>query len=197
MPLAAPGGHIFIFSGLIDAMDNLDELAAVVCHEIGHVSARHLSKRIDQSKNIGIATMAGLLAGMLLGGPVASAVIAGTLAASMQAQLHFSREDERQADQLSYKYMKPASLDPGGMIRALNEIQKGSWLGTGKAPAYLLTHPTGPERMSNLESMLSEYSPQVLSEEAVHFNALYPAFKMLVKARSLDPHDAMAVFQTK
>ncbi len=192
---AAPGGHIFVFSGLIDAMSDVDELAAVICHEIGHVSARHLAKRIEQSKGIGIATMAGILAGMLIGGPVASAVIAGSMAASMQAQLHFSREDERQADQLSYKYMKPASFDPAGMIRALDEIQKGSWLGTGKAPAYLLTHPTGPERISNLESMLTEYTPQELTEEAVRFKALWPAFKTIVKARSLDPHDALASFQ--
>ena len=192
---AAPGGHIFIFSGLIDAMANVDELAAVMCHEIGHVSARHLAKRIEKSKNIGIATMAGLLAGMLLGGPVASAVIAGTMATSMQAQLHYSREDERQADQLSYKYMEPASFDPGGMIRALQAIQKGSWLGTGQAPSYLLTHPTGPERMSNLESMLTGYLPQVPTEEAVRFNALFPAFKTIVRAESLDPHDAMAIFQ--
>jgi len=194
---AAPGGHIFVFSGLIEAMTEVDELAAVICHEIGHVSARHLAKRIEQSKNIGIATMAGIIAGMLIGGPVASAVIAGSMAASMQAQLHFSREDERQADQLSYKYMKPASFDPAGMIRALQEIQKGSWLGTGKAPAYLLTHPTGPERMSNLESMLAEYSSQVLTEDAVRFKALWPAFKTIVKARSLDPHDALAAFQNE
>ena len=132
---------------------------------------------------------------MLIGGPVASAVIAGSMAASMQAQLAFSREDERQADQLSYKYMKPASFDPAGMIGALQEIQKGSWLGTGKTPAYLLTHPTGPERMSNLESMLTEYKPQELTEEAVRFKALWPAFKTIVKARSLDPHDALTSFQ--
>ncbi len=194
---AAPGGHIFVFSGLIDALPQVDELAAVICHEIGHVSARHLAKRIDQSKNIGIATMAGILAGMLVGGPAASALIAGSMAASMQAQLHFSREDERQADQLSYKYMKPASFDPAGMIRALNTIQKGSWLGSGKTPAYLLTHPTGPERMSNLESMLVEYTPQEVTEEALRFKTLWPAFKTIVKARSLDPHDAMAAFQNE
>ena len=95
MPFAAPGGHIFVFSGLIEAMDNIDELAAVICHEIGHISARHLSKRIEQSKNIGIATLAGILAAMLVGGEAAAPIISGTLAAGMQARLYFSREDER------------------------------------------------------------------------------------------------------
>ena len=44
---AAPGGHIFVFSGLIEAMDNLDELSSVICHELGHVTARHISQRIE------------------------------------------------------------------------------------------------------------------------------------------------------
>ncbi len=191
---AAPGGHIFVFSGLIDAMDNLDELAAVICHEIGHITARHLAQRIEQSKTIGLATLAGILAGMFLGGEVAGAMITGSIAAGMQAQLHYSREDERQADQLSYKYMEPASFDPGGMIRALNKIQKGSWIGTDKIPAYLLTHPTGPERMSNLESMLSRYTPRPLTKEAALLKSRFPAFKTVIRAKCLDPHDAERVF---
>ena len=191
---AAPGGHIFVFSGLIEAMDNIDELAAVICHEIGHISARHLSKRIEQSKNIGLASLAGILAGMLLGGEAAGAIISGTLAAGMQAQLHFSREDERQADQLSYKYMEPASFHPGGMIRALNKIQKGSWLGTGKVPAYLLTHPTGPERMANLEAMLSNYTPRPITEEAALLTGRFTAFKTVIGASTLDSRDAQRLF---
>ena len=191
---AAPGGHIFIFSGLIEAMDDIDELAAVICHEIGHISARHLSKRIEQSKNIGIATLAGILAAMLIGGEAAAPIISGTLAAGMQAQLHFSREDERQADQLSYKYMEPASFDPAGMVRALNKIQKGSWLGTGKIPAYLLTHPTGPERMSNLEASITGYTARPLSKEAALLKSRFSAFKTVIGASTLDSRDAQRLF---
>jgi len=192
---AAPGGHIFVFSGLIEAMDNIDELAAVICHEIGHISARHLSKRIEQSKYIGLATLAGILAGMLLGGEAAGALITGSLAVGMQARLNYSREDERQADQLSYKYMEPAGFDPGGMIRALNKITKGSWLGTDKIPAYLLTHPTGPERMANLEAMLSRYTPRSLSKEAALLKGRFPVFKTVVGASTLDPRDAKRLFK--
>jgi len=192
---AAPGGHIFVFSGLIEAMDNVNELAAVICHEIGHISARHLAQRIEQSKAIGLATLAGILAGMFLGGDVAGAVMTGSIAAGMQAQLNYSREDERQADQLSYKYMMPTGFDPGGMIEALNKIQKGSYLGTGKIPAYLLTHPTGPERMSNLEAMLSEYTPRPLSRDAAQLESRFPAFKTVVTAKCLDPRDAERVFK--
>ena len=191
---AGPGGHIFFYAGLIDAMDQVDELAAVMCHEIGHISARHLSKRIDQSKSIGIGTMAGILAGVLIGGPLAAALITGAMAAGMQAQSHFSREDERQADQLSYKYIVPSTFDSKAMIGALNKIQRGNWLGTGKTPAYLLTHPTGPERMSNLESLSSNNAQLDLTREALYFRALYPAFQTIVMAISKEPKDAERQF---
>ncbi|NIR12428.1 MAG: M48 family metalloprotease, partial [Desulfobacterales bacterium] len=96
-------GHIFVFSGLINEMEEIDELAAVMCHEIAHVTARHLAHRIEQSKNLGWATLAGILAGILIGGSAGAAVMAGSQAATAQAQLHYSREDERQADQLGFK----------------------------------------------------------------------------------------------
>ncbi|MEJ2586728.1 MAG: M48 family metalloprotease [Deltaproteobacteria bacterium] len=191
---AGPAGHVFVFSGLIEVMDNVDELAAVICHEIGHVSARHLAQRIEQSKKIGLATLAAALAGVLLGGEAAGALMMGSMAAGMQAQLHYSREDERQADQLSFKYMEPATFDPSAMISALNKIQKGSYLGTDKVPAYLLTHPTGPERMSNLDSLMTGYTPRPWNKEAAHFETLWPAFKTVVRARCLDPADAERIF---
>jgi hypothetical protein len=52
---AAPGGHIFVFSGLIEALGSVDELAAVMCHEIGHVSARHLAQRVEQDQKINLS----------------------------------------------------------------------------------------------------------------------------------------------
>ena len=192
---AGPGGHIFFYSGLIEAMDSVDELAAVMCHEIGHIAARHLSKRIDQTKNIGIGTLAGILAGILVGGPLAAALITGSMAAGIQAQYHFSREDERQADQLSYKFIRPSTFDSKAMIGALEKIQKGSWIGTGQTPPYLLTHPTGPERMSNLESLSNADKPLSLTKEAFQLKALFPAFQTVVMAVCKKPEDAIEKFQ--
>ncbi|MDY6972603.1 MAG: M48 family metalloprotease, partial [Thermodesulfobacteriota bacterium] len=192
---AAPGGHIFIFSGLVHAMESIDELAAVICHEIGHVSARHMSDRMEQSKKIGFATMAAIMAGALIGGVPAEALITGSMAAGIQAQLHFSREDERQADQLGFKYMKSADFNPAGMITTLNKIQKGNLLGTDKVPAYLLTHPTGPERMSNLDTMLSQYSPARPKIETARFREVSLIFQTIVRAKCLDPNEAERFFR--
>ncbi len=191
---AGPGGHIFVFSGLIEVMDTVDELAAVMCHEIGHISARHLANRIEQAKKIGLAQLAGALAAVLVGGEAGGALMVGSVAAGIQAQLHYSREDERQADQLSFKYMRPAGLDPAGMIGALKKIEKGSWFGTDKIPAYLLSHPTGPERMANLDAMLASYTPGPPKDEAKQLRRLFPIFKTVVTARCMTPEDAESVF---
>jgi predicted Zn-dependent protease len=192
---AAPGGHIFVFSGLINELEEIDELAAVMCHEIAHVSARHLAHRMEQAKNLGWVQLAGLLAGILIGGSAGAAVVAGSQAAGLQAQLHYSREDERQADQLGFKYTVASTFDPHGLIGSLNKIQKNQWIGTDKIPAYLLTHPTGSERTSNLDIMLRDFSKGPDSREARRFRALWPFFKTIVRAKSVKPRDAERAFK--
>ncbi len=184
---AAPGGHIFFFSGLIEALDSIDELTAVLCHEIGHVSARHLAQRIDQNKTIGLATLGGILLGILVGGEAGGALITGSMAGGIQAQLHFSRDDERQADQLSFKYMKSLGFNPAGLISALKKIGRERWFGPSKVPPYLLTHPTGPERMSNLDTMLSQFEPQSAPPESARFRSGFSTFRTLVLAETLEP----------
>jgi len=191
---AGPGGHIFMFAGLIEVMEQVDELAAVLCHEIGHVSSRHLSQRIEQSKKIGLATMAGILAGKLLHGQLSEAMITGSVAAGIQKQLSYSRDDERQADQLGHKYMDQACFDPSSMITALGRIQEGRWVSIDHIPPYLLTHPVGPERMSNIDTLLSTYTPKPEREETARFRKLFPFFKTILRAEYLEPDDAERLF---
>jgi len=193
---AAPAGHIFFYSGLIDKMDTIDMLAGVMAHEIGHTSGRHLAQRIEQSKKIGLATMAGILAGVLIGGKAAGALITGSMAAGMQAQLNYSRDDERQADQLGFKYSTSAGFDPSGLIKALNKIEQERF-GETNVPPYLLTHPTGPERMSRLDAMVSNYVPGPPKKEVDRLRALFPSFKTVLKAVCLDPNDAENIFNAE
>jgi len=190
---AGPAGHVFVYSGLINAMDQVDELASVISHEIGHVSVRHLSSQAEKSKMIGIGTMAGILAGALIGGQAADAIIMGSMAAGIQKQLSYSRDDEREADQLGFKKAYLAGFKPEGFISALAKLQQGQW-GTDETPAYLLTHPVDSERMSNLESLGHQYSSPTETAEAERFRGLYPFFRTIVKAQSSDPKDAERYF---
>ena len=194
---AAPAGHVFTFSGLIKVMDSLDELAAVLAHELGHVSARHLASRIERSKKIGLATMAGILAGILAGGEAGGALATGSIAAGVQAELGYSREDERQADQLGFKYAHRSGFDPQGMISVLKKIIRESGYGTGEIPSYLLTHPGAPERMAAVEVMLQGYEKPPDTDKAKELRSDFPIFHTTVMALCLNKEDAMREFKKR
>jgi predicted Zn-dependent protease len=194
---AAPAGHVFIFSGLIDLMDSVDELASVLAHELAHVSARHLAASVERSKKIGLATMAGILAGILAGGEVGGALATGSVAAGVQAELGYSREDESQADQLGFKYAHMSGFDPQGMIRVLKKIQRESGYGTGETPSYLLTHPGAPERMAAIEVMLQGYEKPPDTDKAKELRSNFPIFHTTVMAVCLNKEDAMREFKKR
>jgi len=187
---AAPAGHVFFFSGLIGILDDADELASILAHELAHVSARHLASRIDRSQKIGLATLAGMLAGILVGGEVGGALMTGSVAAGIQAELGYSREDERQADQLGFKYTQLSGFNPAGMLTALHKIQRENWYGTQEIPAYLLTHPGAPERMATIESMLRGYEQTPNHETTKNLRAFFPIFQTMVIALCLDKEEA-------
>jgi beta-barrel assembly-enhancing protease len=179
---AGPGGHVFVFTGLIRAMDDIDELAAVVSHEIAHVSNRHISQQFSQNAKLSVASLLGMLAGALVGGEASEAVMVGTLAAAQQKQLSYSRDAERQADQAGFKYALGAGFDPAAIKSALAKLQAGQF-GENEVPAYLLTHPIGPERISNIESMLKTPYVVVSKEENLQFRNLYPIFRTVIMAK--------------
>ena len=193
---AGPGGHIFFYTGLVKVMDHADEFASVICHEIGHVAARHLSNRIEQNKKIALATLAGMLASILIGGKAAGAVMTGTAAAGIQQQLNYSREDERQADQLGFKYMDLSGFDPRGMIAVLKTLEKGQWQSANAIPPYLLTHPGGSERISNAESMMTGHVPGGENADVMKFRKRFPFFKMTLIARYGDSQEVERLLKT-
>ena len=157
---AVPGGHVFINSGLFEAMDSEEELAGILAHEIAHVMCRHISKRFETSSKIGIATLVGLAAGVLLGiagaGEAANALTIGSLAAGQQAALAYSREDERQADQIGLKSLFAAGYTPEGLLTILKKIRNKEWFSAGDIPPYLMTHPAVEERIIYLGSLLQK-----------------------------------------
>ncbi|MDP2862044.1 MAG: M48 family metalloprotease [Desulfobacterales bacterium] len=160
---AGPGGHIFIHSGLFEAMESEEELAGILAHEISHVICRHLSDRFERSKKIQIATLAGMAAGILLGAKGAEtasgALTIGSVAAGQSLSLAYSREDEMQADQIGLDYLKKAGYTGEGIVTVLKKIRDKRWFGSAEVPAYLTTHPAVEERIGYLGSWV-EKSPE-------------------------------------
>ncbi|MCK5768656.1 MAG: M48 family metalloprotease, partial [Candidatus Atribacteria bacterium] len=189
-------GNVFFYSGLINMVDSLDELSAVMCHEIGHVSARHISKGMQRQNKIMIAQLVGLLAGALIGGEAAAPLILGSQAVGQQAIINFTRDNEREADQLGFKYMTAAGFDPREMItlfKQFNQMKRMSPY-VDKIPTYLQTHPMDSERMSNADSMMKDYTPEEPGEEAIRLRKLFPFFQAIIRAKTLEPHDAEKLF---
>jgi predicted Zn-dependent protease len=161
-----------------------------MAHEISHVSARHLANRIEQNKAMTYAVLAGMLAGALMGGKAGGAIATGTMAAGIQKQLAYSREDERQADNLGFKTMEESRFNPVGMTTVMKRLERASPGGTDAIPPYLLTHPAGPERVATAEALMSQFTPKPDSKESAEFRRLFPYFKAICLAKTLDPQAA-------
>jgi predicted Zn-dependent protease len=154
---AAPAGHVFINSGLLSAMDNEDELAGILAHEMAHVACRHIAKQIERSSKIGLATLAGVLAGIFLGGGGAAtgAITAGSVAAGESMALKYSRQDEAEADRVGLKYLIRAGYGAEGLLSILKKIRTVRWFGPKEIPTYLTTHPAIEERLASLDTQLA------------------------------------------
>ncbi len=155
---AGPGGIICINSGLFEAMENEGELAGILGHEIAHVVCRHISQRIERSSKMGLATLAGFLAGVFLGaggaGAAAGVLTIGSLAVSQSVALAYSRENEVQADQIGLTYLTKAGYSGIGLLTMLKKIRSKDWFTSEQIPTYLMTHPGSGERIAYLDTLL-------------------------------------------
>ncbi len=158
---AGPGGHIFIHSGLIAAMESEDELAGILGHEIAHVTSRHISQKLARQKKISYVTMAGIVAGILLGASGsaagAQALTYGSLAAGQSAELAYSRENELEADEKGLEFMTAAGYDGYGLLDSLKKIRSREWFGKKQIPTYLKTHPASEDRILYIDDWMAQH----------------------------------------
>ncbi|MBW1987958.1 MAG: M48 family metalloprotease [Deltaproteobacteria bacterium] len=155
---AGPGGHVFIHSGLLAAMESEEELAGILAHEVAHVTCRHISEKISRGNKIQMAALAGMVASLFLGGGAATnALAAGSIAAGVQASLAYSRRDEMQADEVGLMYLAQAGYSPRGLQDILEKIRRKNWFGTDQVPGYLSTHPAAEDRSAYIETWIATH----------------------------------------
>jgi predicted Zn-dependent protease len=145
---ALPGGYIYVTRGILTHLNSEAELASVIGHEIGHVTARHTVSQISKSQ---LATL-GLVAGMIVSPELARF---GDLAqAGMQLMfLKFGRNDEQQADDLGLRYMTREDYDPREMVEVFSVLDRlDQTSGEGRLPAWLSTHPAPANRAQRIQS---------------------------------------------
>lgn len=154
---AGPGGYIGIHTGLILAAESEGELAAVMAHEIAHVTQRHLARAVQKSSFGNIQTLAALLAAIIAGQPeVAQAAIA----LNIQQQLNFTREHEREADRVGIETLAQAGFDPRQMPAFFNRLQQSTRYMESSLPELLRTHPVTPARIAD-SSNRAEQHPRI------------------------------------
>ncbi|MFP5403852.1 MAG: M48 family metallopeptidase [Gammaproteobacteria bacterium] len=187
---AMPGGNIGVHTGLLVAAQNESELAGVVAHEIAHVTQDHIARMVASQSQSQWPTLAALALALLASrsnSNVAGAAIAATQAYSIQSQLNYSRDYEREADRLGYDMLVRAGFDPRGMSGFFNRLQRASRFYDSSAPAYLRTHPLTSDRIADMEAR-SESAPYQQVADSLDFQLV----RARLRAREGTPHDAVA-----
>jgi predicted Zn-dependent protease len=189
---AVPGGYIFVTTGMIRMMEREGELAGVLAHEISHVYARHMAKTMEKARVANVATLVGALAGIFLGGvggaALGQALTMGSMAAGTSAMLKYSREFEREADGLGFKWMVKAGYDPRDMISIFKKMNRQRWFEGGKIPIYLSTHPDVDTRLVDLANQLSMYEGKLPAGEN---SPEFQYFSIRVEALMGNPHQLL------
>jgi predicted Zn-dependent protease len=147
--MALPGGYIYVTRGMLAHLNNEDQLASVLAHEIGHVAARHAARQAWQQQIGQGLLLGGALLGQVAGLPAQDILNLGGMAAQMLF-LRYSREDELEADKLSAEYASLAGYDPRTVIpffQTLNRIQEKEGQGM---PNFLSTHPNPGDRIQRI-----------------------------------------------
>jgi len=174
---AAPGGFIGINAGLILTSQTESELAAVMAHEIAHITQKHLIRTYEATKKHRISTAVALLAAILIGQNVeqlTEAAIATTVAANAQLQINFTRAHEKEADYIGIKTLANSNFDPTGMPAFFGRMQKVSQLHGSELPEFLSTHPVTVNRIADSRNRARTMSKYIAKQDA-----RYP----LIKAR--------------
>ncbi|WP_058556711.1 M48 family metalloprotease [Thiohalocapsa sp. ML1] len=150
---AGPSGNIGVNAGLILAAETESELAAVMAHEVAHVSQRHLLRAFAAQKQMTIPATALLIAAAVLGATVDSqvgtAALMGLQGAMVQRQINFTRANEEEADSIGIDTLARAGHDPYAMPGFFNKLTKANRVYESGAPELLRTHPVTSDRIAD------------------------------------------------
>jgi predicted Zn-dependent protease len=145
--VAAPGGSIVVFRGLLERTDSAEELAGVLAHEFQHVLHRHATRAIFQHASAGI-----LMAAVV--GDVSAVVAFGLEGARMLGDLSMSRQAEAEADREGIRLLHEAGIDTAGMVTFFEKLAELH--GDPGRGRYLMSHPAPQERLASMRELSAQ-----------------------------------------
>ncbi|MBW3565900.1 MAG: M48 family metalloprotease [Acidobacteria bacterium] len=147
-----PGGHVYVTTGLINAADQANELAGVMAHEIAHGVERHATEQMSRAYGLNI------LASIVLGQDPATyqAILAQIVGTGALAS--FSRDAERQSDDLAVNWMTAAGYHPSGMVSMFETLIQNRRGSPGAVDKFFSTHPVTENRIADVNEQISRMS---------------------------------------
>jgi predicted Zn-dependent protease len=162
---ALPGGYIYVTRGILPFLRDESQLAGVLGHEIGHVTARHSAQQYTKATSAGVGVT--LLSIFV---PEARPFQGLTETALGVLFLKYGRDDELQADALGVRYTAASGWDPAGvagMLRTLGRLDEADGSRRG-IPNWLSTHPTPADRVEKIQAAVAAAEPNVANRRAAN-----------------------------
>lgn len=149
---AMPGGQIFITRGILAMFENESELAAVLGHEIGHVTHRHGAQQMSNAAVLDLGLTAGAVASGAEGEQLRRIYNIGSQVGTLAWLLPHSRRFENESDAVGLEYMVAGGYDPRGMVSLLEKLAREG--GSARPPLFLSTHPYPEDRARAVRGMI-------------------------------------------
>jgi predicted Zn-dependent protease len=171
---ALPGGYVYVTRGIMAYMESEADLAGVIGHEIGHVTARHGAQRATRQQNAGL----GVFAASVLGAVLESQGFGGAGQLANQASqtaaagyiASYGREQELQADGLGAEYLARTRYDPRNMVDVITVLKNQERFAADQAKAegrpvpsgsdWLASHPSNDQRLQSITALAAQYKDQ-------------------------------------
>lgn len=189
---ALPGGYIGVHTGLLLAVQTESELAAVLGHEVGHVTQRHIARLIAAQQRQGMASLAAIAVAILAArsNPQAAAgAIAAAQAQAISSTLAFTRDNERDADRVGVQILERAGFDAHAMPVFLDRLQRATRIMDSAAPNYMRTHPVTYERIADVQNRTF-----ALPYRQVPDSLDFLLVRAKLRALQMDPREAVVFF---
>lgn len=192
---ALPGGFVGVHTGLLLATESESELAAVMSHEIAHVTQHHQARMMEAQSRNTLPMLAALALAILAArnSPQASqAAMVGATAGNIQAQISFTRDNEREADRIGLQTLVKSGFDPRAMASFFERLQKYTRFYETNAPAFLRDHPLTYERIAEMEDRVQNL-PFRQVPDSIDFQLMRSRLRVLLE----NPRDAVQWFESR
>lgn len=198
---AMPGGVVGVHLGLLASSGDLNALAAVLAHEMSHVSQRHIPRLLEAQSRLAPLAMGAMLVAILVASrsdnaDAAQATIAGSQAVMAQAGINFTRGMEQEADRMGWQIYTAAGFSPQGFTAVFEQLAKSANLNDDGSLAYLRTHPLSRERIAEIMARQSLQTGSTPVRHP-HLNALAPWMQVRAKVAATTRADDWRAWRTQ